>query len=301
MKLTAAAEWSVWTTTARIVVTAAATLPAARRITEAVLRDVDEACSRFRPDSELCRLPAGRPTQVSPLLAELVGVALDAARRTDGDVDPTVGGVLAELGYDRDLDRVTDTGVPVPVVTRHVPGWQRIRLTGRTLTVPAGVPLDLGATAKAFAADRCAELVSRRCGTGVLVSLGGDLATAGPAPLGGWQVLVRDRPGDPECTVTLAPDAALATSSTATRWWRRGGRRLHHIIDPATCLPAAAVWRTVSVAAPTCVLANTATTAALVRGEPAVAWLRRQRLPALLVGQDDRVITVGDWPGAVRP
>ena len=294
------AEWEVWTTTARVVVTDPETLPAARRLVESVLRDVELACSRFRPDSELSRLPAGEPVRVSRLLAELIGTALEAARLTSGDVDPTVGGILAELGYDRDLDRLPADGPALPPIRRTIPGWQRISLDGSWLTVPAGITVDLGATAKAFTADRCAELVHAQCDTGVLVSLGGDIATAGPAPLGGWQVLVRDRPGEPECTVTLAEGAALATSSTLSRWWRRGGRRLHHIIDPATCLPAAATWRTVSVAAASCVTANTATTAALVRGERALDYLRRNDFPARLVNQDGRVLTMGDWPAEVR-
>jgi thiamine biosynthesis lipoprotein len=294
-----AAEWPVWTTTARLVVTDAGALPVARRLTESVLRDVELACSRFRPDAELNRLPAGQPVRVSRLLAELVGEALEAARLTSGDIDPTVGGILADLGYDRDLDRLPADGPALPPVRRRVPGWKRIRLEGQWLTVPAGVTVDLGATAKASAADRCAALVHQYCDVGVLVSLGGDIATAGPAPLGGWQVLVRDRPGEPETTVTLAEGAALATSSTLSRWWRRGGRRLHHIIDPATCLPARATWRTVSVAAATCVTANTATTASLVRGEPALDWLRRNDLAARLVDCDGLVHTVGDWPAEV--
>ena len=293
------ADWSVWTTSARLVVTDPAALPRARRLTESVLHEVDLAASRFRPDSELSRLPADRPVPVSPLLAELVGVALAAARRTGGDVDPTVGGVLAELGYDRNLDQLPADGPALPAVRRTVPGWQRIRLDGDVLRVPAGVTLDLGATAKAFAADRCAALVREHCGGGVLVSLGGDIATAGPAPLGGWQVLVRDRPGEPESAVTLAAGAALATSSTVSRWWRRGGRRMHHIIDPSTCLPAAAIWRTASVAAPSCVLANTASTAALVRGAGARDWLRDNDFAARLVDLDGRVWTVGDRPGQV--
>jgi len=176
------------------------------------------------------------------------------------------------------------------------PGWQRIRLDGRELTVPAGVLLDLGATGKAYAADRCARIVADRCGTGVLVSLGGDIATAGPAPLGGWRILVQDQPGEPRCTIALPGGAALATSSTLSRRWRTGGQLLHHILDPRTCQPARPVWRTVSVTAHDCVEANTLTTAAIVRGESAVEWLRALRRPARLVDADGRVILLGGWP-----
>jgi FAD:protein FMN transferase len=305
------AQWPVWGTTARLVVTEPAVLPAARTLVERELAAVDAACSRFRADSELMRLtgtPAGttgpgtggahgEPVTVSPLLAELVAAALAAAARTDGDVDPTVGSALRRLGYDRDIALLPgEAHRPLRVRARPAPGWRRIRLDGRRLTVPAGTELDLGATAKAVTADRCAALVAARCRTGVLVSLGGDLATAGPAPAGGWRILVQDRPGDPACTVAVPAGSAVATSSTASRTWRRAGLILHHVLDPRTGLPATPCWRTVTVAAASCAEANTLTTAALVRGHRAPGWLRTQRCPARLVSTAGEVTTLAGWP-----
>jgi thiamine biosynthesis lipoprotein len=290
---TAAAQWPVWTTTARVVVTHEEALVDARILTEAQLTAIDKACSRFRADSEL-RACAGATTTVSPLLADLVATALKAAEDTDGDVDPTVAIALAHLGYDRDLSDVEDQGKPI--VSRKVPGWQRIRLDHRLLTIPRGIELDLGATAKAFAADRSARLIANSLRVGVLVSLGGDIATAGPPPPGGWRVLVQDQLTDPSCAVAIPAGTALATSSTSSRTWRQSGKRLHHILNPRTGLPAEPVWRSVTVAAHSCVKANTATTAALVRGAAAPAWLRSLRLPARLVRADGEVLTMGGWP-----
>ncbi|WP_462187166.1 FAD:protein FMN transferase [Frankia sp. CcWB2] len=131
---------------------------------------------------------------------------------------------------------------------------------------------------------------------GVLVSLGGDVATAGNAPEGGWRIRVQDRPGEPACTVTLAAGSAVATSSTLGRRWRRGGRLLHHILDPRTCQPAPVVWRTATVAAASCLDANTASTAAIVRGSAAVGWPRRLGMPARLVAADSSIVTTAGWP-----
>jgi FAD:protein FMN transferase len=290
------AQWSVWGTVARVVVTEPALLARATAVVEAELAAVDAACSRFRPDSELsvaCRA-GGRPVVVSPLLADLVGAALEAARQTGGDVDPTVGAALCGLGYDRDFAAVTGRAVAPAVRVFATPDWRSVQLHDCELTVPDGVLLDLGATAKAAAADRAARLVAGRLGVGVLVALGGDIATAGPAPDGGWSVLVQDRPGDPHCTVRLPAGAALATSSTAGRSWGRPGELLHHILDPRTGRPAPRVWRTVSVAASSCLRANTLSTAAVVRGHAAPELLRGG--PARLVTPELDVLRLGGWP-----
>jgi thiamine biosynthesis lipoprotein len=73
---------------------------------------------------------------------------------------------------------------------------------------------------------------------------------------------------------------------------------LHHILDPRTARPAAPVWRTVSVAAASCADANTAATAAIIRGRQAIGWLTGLRLPARLVALDGTVRTLSDWPSA---
>ena len=335
------AQWSAWSTTVRLVVTDPAALGPAREIVTGELAAVDLACSRFRDDAEIAAVhrAGGRPVPVSPLLAELVEVALAAARDTGGDVDPTLGSVLYALGYDRDYADLSSAPAvhspapavhspapavhspaqavhspaqavhspaqavhsPAPVVASlsvTAPGWRGVRLRGYELTVPAGTVLDLGATAKAWTADRCAALISARLGVGVLVGIGGDIATAGPAPDGDWQILVSDGPDQPAATVGLPAGAALATSSTISRTWQAGERRLHHILDPRTLAPARTVWRTVSVAAHTCLRANTLSTAAVVRGLAAVAWLRRLGAPARLVTAAGQVRLVGDWPAA---
>jgi thiamine biosynthesis lipoprotein len=172
----------------------------------------------------------------------------------------------------------------------------------RLLRVPPGVRLDLGATAKAWAADRSAARIAAALGCGALVSLGGDIAVSGHTPAGGWRIRVQDisgRPEDPPAgpsTVVAIHGGGLATSSTAARRWRRGGDVLHHILDPHTGLPAAPVWRTVSVAAASCTDANIASTAAIIRGRAAPDWLTGLGLPARLVDEAGQVRTINGWP-----
>jgi thiamine biosynthesis lipoprotein len=283
-----------------VVVTDPASLRLAREEVDAELDAVEVAASRFRPDSEVNALArsSGRPTVVSELLAEMIAAALAAARFTDGDVDPTVGAAMVALGYDRDFAELDPARPRAASIT--VPAtWSMIMLDDHVVTVPEGVLLDLGATAKAIAADRCAARVQRATGSGVLINLGGDIATAGPAPAGGWQILVQDSDDDPACTVAMPSGSALATSSTVRRRWRRGGDLVHHILDPRTGLSADPVWRTVTVAADTCVDANTLSTAAVIRGWSALDWIGALGFPARLVDSDRMVHTVGRWPAQI--
>jgi FAD:protein FMN transferase len=282
-------------------------LPAAREAVELELDRIDRACSRFRSDSELSRAnaQAGRWARTGPLLINAVEVALRAAALTGGDVDPTVGHALELAGYDRDWRLLDPPGVandePPTITARARHGWREIDLdrVSCAIRVPAGMSLDLGATAKAWAADSAASAAQRAGGCGTLVSVGGDVATAGSAPPNGWTVRVTDdhrgtltAPGQ---TVSIC-SGGLATSSTAVRRWSHAGRNWHHIIDPHIGVPTDATWRTVSVAAATCTDANIAATAALVRADAALGWLESLGLPARLVAEDDEVRTVGDWP-----
>lgn len=295
--ITASRDWDLWSTRARLVVTNPDTLQAAASLVDHLLADIEQAASRFRADSEIRTLrPVAGQVLLSPLLADLVSEALRTAEDTDGAVDPTVGTTLVDLGYDRDIELILDRNRPVARI-RPVPGYRTLTLRGRELTLPSHrVQLDLGATAKAVAADRCAALIADRLPTGALVSLGGDIATGGPAPDGGWQVTVHDTPEDTPVTISVPAGAAIATSSTVRRRWRRGAQAMHHIVDPATSRPASRVWRSVTVGAASCVVANGAATAAVVKGHSAPGWLVARGLPARLVDRTGAVHLVAGWP-----
>jgi thiamine biosynthesis lipoprotein len=296
-------SFSAFGTFGTLLVTKQSALTPARRILDSELRAIDLACSRFRPDSELTLLnrASGRRRPVSPLLAEALSVALRAAAATDGDVDPTCGQSLVRLGYDRDFAELASRWRAPAEPVRPVPagGWQCVGFDPDALTVQvqAGVQLDLGATAKALAADRAASAIAAATGAGALVNLGGDIAVAGQPPAGGWRVeIVAAEDGLGGRPVVAIWDGGLATSSTGSRTWRRGSQSLHHIVNPRTGRSADSCWAAVSVAAATCVDANTASTAAIIRSAAAPAWLAGLGLPARLVGADGAVSTTGKWP-----
>ncbi|MDQ2749795.1 MAG: FAD:protein FMN transferase [Actinomycetota bacterium] len=286
-----------WSCTVRLVVDHGPALRSAAADLATLLARVDAVASRFRPDSalSLANDRAGRPTPIPRLLVELIDAALDAAAQTGGAVDPTVGLAMHGLGYDRDITDVIMDGPPLagPAASRS---WRDVRLDREAglVTVPAGAALDLGATAKAYIADHAARALNRRYDTGVLVELGGDVAVAGHRT-GGWCLEVAERQGG-DGQLVLLRHGGLATSTTTVRTWRRGGRAVHHIVDPRTGRPTDGPWRTASVYAPSALAANTASTAAIVMGEGALGWLANRRLAGRLVGRDGRVVTTGTWP-----
>lgn len=293
-------------TTAVVAVTDERALARARALLESQLDAIDLACSRFRTDSELTHVNAraGTATVVSERLARALRVALDAARMSGGSVDPTLGADVRAAGYDRTfaLVRERDTW-PATLRRMRTATWEDVRLDDeqRMVFVPHGIELDLGATAKALAADDAAHAIARETGCGVLVSLGGDLSVAGDAPAGGWPVLLADdhtAPLDGDGPTVAVSTGGLATSGTAVRRWRTDEGEAHHILEPRTGRPAITPWRSVTVAAASCVDANVAATTTVVRGEEALHWLSEHGLPARAVRNDGSVVVVGGWPEA---
>ncbi len=288
-------------TTARLVIWPAGTGEAACAAIDRVLEELDRQVSRFRPDSELAGAESngGLPTLLSQGAADALTVALAAACVTGGRVDPTVGTALCDLGYDRDFAAIDQRAPLAP--SRPASGWRAVRLSGRVLRATPGIRLDLGATAKGLGADRAASAARDALGGrgGVLISLGGDVAVSGTPPQGGWPVGVSEDPSAAfaaEMQVVRLESGGLATSSVLHRRWRSGRRTVHHIVDPSSGAPVEGRWRTATVAARTCVEANTASTAALVAGEDAESWLSSHGLAARLVDRDGRVRLVGGWP-----
>ena len=290
-------------TTATVVVQEPEAADAAERILADELESIDLACSRFREDSELQMLhaSAGRPVRVGALLFDALTVALDAAERTSGAVDPTIGNAIAALGYDADLEVVQARPPAPPRALGPVAGYRHVQLhpATRAVRIPRGVRLDLGSTAKALAADRAASRIAHEIGSGALVSLGGDVAVAGTAPPGGWAVGIARESSTPAGLVeqvVAITHGGLASSATSVRAWSVGDRQVHHILDPRTGDCVAPYWVLVSATGLSCVKANIVTTAAVVWGEQALDKLAGFEQSLRLVRYDGQVFSVNGWP-----
>ncbi len=240
--------------------------------------------SRFRPESELSRLNAhaGEWVRVSPVLFEAVSVSLEAARMTDGLVTPLILPALEAAGYDHSFDPgVFAPGAPdATQAANGVPDWHDIKLDERKRLVrlPTGARIDLGGTAKGWAAQQTAEWL-RQVGP-CLVDAGGDMVARGtPDSSGGWVVLTPGTEDPDVLDSVLLVDAAIATSGVDYRRWTRDGKAFHHLIDPRTGQPAESDIVTATVCAPNAVQAEAWAKATLIGGS-------LPDFPALAVHQD---------------
>jgi thiamine biosynthesis lipoprotein len=259
----------------------------------------DMACNRFRGDSEISRLNAhrGEAVAVSETLELALDAALRAGRATGGLCDPTVLPALLALGYDRDYDELSRAGADEPADPVVTAGLDAISLDRElhTVTLSPSCQVDLGASAKALAADLVAAELSPF--GGVIVEIGGDVAVRGVGPQGPWAIGVSDTlaTNGSEPRISLA-HGGVATSSTTTRAWRAGNRIVNHIIDPRTGSFARGTYATATVSADSCVTANAFATAALLWDDDAGYHIAQAGWSGRLVRHDGSVEFVGGWP-----
>ncbi len=251
---------------------------------EGLFDERDRTFSRFQDDSELARVNrlAGRDVLVSRPFARTLGTALQVAALTDGLVDPTLGRALEAAGYDRDFALLEPDPRPTGGAARGA--WRNVRLVGQLLRVPGDVHLDLNGVVKAMTVDDALALIS---GDG-FVSAGGDLATRGPLDVA--------LPGEDAVRLVRG---SLATSGSAHRRWLRGGRLQHHLIDPATGLPADPPWEQVTVSGRTCLDADVAAKAAFLLGADGPSWLDEHRLPGRFLRASGDVVCNHTWRASV--
>jgi thiamine biosynthesis lipoprotein len=261
------------------------------------LDEIDTSANRFRADSELSILNARSEAIASSTFELALLSAQTASIATEGLCDPTVLPSLLALGYDADFADVRSRRDSPLLPRRPAPGVAALSIdvASHRVSLAPGVQLDLGATAKALAADLVADDLAKR--GGVLVEIGGDVALRGHGPHGAWSVGVSDtlsvHAAQPRVSIA---GGGIATSSRASRTWRAGGRHVHHIIDPRTGEPANGPYVVASVSSESCLRANAFATAALIWGDDAPYHLAQARCAARLVRSDGTVEFVGGWP-----
>jgi thiamine biosynthesis lipoprotein len=258
----------------------------------------ESVLSRFLPTSELCALNASSAADVavSETLYRAVEAALAAAQLSEGLVTPTTLAALERAGYDRSFEKLAGGAVASGAPTtpaEGAPDVRYIRLDESTKTVhrPVGVRLDLGGSAKGWAADQTVARLAGR--VHALIDAGGDIAVTGPRRDGmPWPIAVGS-PFDPAAhmALVLVSQGGVATSGRDFRRWHKDGKLQHHLIDPRTGEPAATDLMSVTVVGPSAREAEAVSKAVLVRGsEEGMAWLESKEAFAGLLVREDRTV-----------
>ncbi len=278
---------------------------------EATVRQLESLWSRFLPESELMRLNdhAGSAFGVSPDTFAILGFAVEAWTLSDGLFDPTLLDALIDAGYDRSFDHLHNAaeipGIAESGVRCALPPTE-IGFDPETfsVTLPAGLRLDLGGIGKGRTADIVVSMLERGGADGACVDLGGDIAVFGErAEAQTWAVAVDDptHPGT-DLAMIILDEGAVATSSPARRHWRTPAGDAHHLIDPRTGMSATTDLVAVTVVAAEAMWAEVYAKAALIAGATAgTVLLERAGLSALLVTDDAQFRPVGAIDGFMIP
>lgn len=260
-----------------------------------IFKMVENACSRFLPDSELSRLneQVGQEVALSPLLFSILQQAAQCYRETNGLFQPGVLAALEQEGYRQSIEQIcgqeikTPVSAPIAVATKlpYV-------LDDKNITIVAEEKLDLGGIAKGWAVDYTAALLQDNADG--FINAGGDLRIFGKLT-NGLTVGIEHPyiPGESMSSLSLS-SGALATSSTAKRRWKSNGEWKHHLIDPRTGTSVNSRIITVTVTAPTAVQADVwAKTVLLLGEEQGGAWIEQKGERAVWMNEFGEIWRIG--------
>jgi len=259
----------------------------------AEVRRVEAKYSRYQPQSVVSRINAAAgsaPVAIDEETAKLLDYAEACYRQSRGRFDPTSGVLRRAWRF--------EPGAAAPSANELDPllakiGWHRVERTARTIRLPiAGMEIDFGGFGKEYAVDRAALALREAGAQSAIVNLAGDLAAIGPQPGGSpWRIGVRHPRRDDAAIATIpVSSGAIATSGDYERFVEVDGVRHCHVLDPRTGRSARG-FQSVTVHAPSCLVAGSASTIAMLMGRDAgLEWLESLSLPYLAVLEDGLVV-----------
>jgi thiamine biosynthesis lipoprotein len=282
----------------RLYATGDAQAERAARAAEVEVRRLEARYSRYRGDSIATRINrsagSGQSIELDAESAALIDYAHAAWEQSEGLFDISSG--VLRRAWDFKLARVPDQARIGEVLT--LVGWHKVRWRSPRIELPvAGMELDFGGYVKEYAAD-CAAATARACGAlHGFVELGGDIALIGPHPDGApWEIGIRN-PRDPAraiATIALSR-GAIASSGDYERFFECDEKRYSHLLDPRSGWPVQGL-AAVSVVAEECLIAGTATTIAMLKGESeGLKWLQQLGLPYLCIDPGGGAHRNGSW------
>ncbi|SNY60360.1 thiamine biosynthesis lipoprotein [Arsukibacterium tuosuense] len=249
---------------------------------------IEQKYSRYRSDSVLSRLnrKAGSWQTLDAETMQLLAFADSCYQLSDGLFDISSGILRRAWQFDGSANIASQQQLDtlLPLI-----GWHKVKREANRLWLPAGMELDLGGIAKEYAVDKVMQLLSQQFSDtaipSVVVNFGGDMCCSRPREDGSlWRIGIENPAlADQAISAVGLSNGALATSGDSRRFLFKDGVRYSHIVNPKTGWPVTDAPRSVTVAAPNCLLAGMLATTALLQGRDAEAFLQTQQLQYWLV------------------
>lgn len=270
---------------------------AARRINE-----LEKLLSVTDENSEIYAVNHNGASDVSAETAELVSFALDAARKTDGALDPTIYPILSAWGFTSGSKRVPAAD-EISGLLENV-GYERVSVSGGRISLEKGMMLDLGAVAKGYAADETERVLRENGVTSALIDLGGNIQLIGSKPGGEeWRIGLKDPAGEGNVGVLTLSDCAVVTSGSYERSFTdENGTVYGHIIDPKSGRPVDNGLLSVTIIAKEGKICDALSTALFVMGEERAVgfWRENKDFDFILITENAKVLVTEGAAGKFR-
>ena len=258
----------------------------------------DRLLSTWKNDSALMRFNRSVSTQPWPVeeaMSDIVTLSLRIGAKTDGAMDITVGPLVNLWGFGPARQPVKTPDEAQIAAAKAQTGLQHLSVINRAgqqflqKDLP-GLFVDLSTVGEGYAADHLARLMEQEGISRYLVSVGGALASRGTNPQGNpWRVAIQ-KPTDQENAVQAIVDInghGISTSGSYRNYYELDGKRLSHVIDPATGRPITHKLVSVTVISPTALEADGWDTGLMVLGpEKAKAVALKEGLAVYLVTKE---------------
>ena len=270
---------------------------------KAVLEDALKECDRLEQllsktieGSDVWRInhAEGQPVEVDPVTAEVIRTALAISEISEGAFDITIAPASALWDFKAETPALPDAEALADAASRV--NWRALQLEGNTVTLPAGMMIDLGGIAKGYIGDAVRAYLENRGITSAVLAFGGNIVTIGTKPDGKlWKIGVQDidGPAMESMLVLQMGGGSAVTSGNYERGFELDGVRYHHILEPATGWPVQNSLASVTILGDSSAMGDGLSTAAFVLGEEkGLALIESMKdTEAIFILKDRTVIT----------
>jgi thiamine biosynthesis lipoprotein len=207
------------------------------------MQAVDMKFSAHNPGSPVYAFNhEGLPIE-DPEILEVVRLALQIARDTNGAFDITVAPLIELWGFYGDSPRLPPAEA-IEDCLKKIGYRQLILEDSRLKRTNPDVRIDLGGIAQGYACRQAAKVLREQGVASALIDVSGDIYALGRKGGGLWKVGVRNPRSDNLLGYVEVEDLAVVGSGDYERYFFEDGKRYHHIFNPKTGYPVEGVSAT---------------------------------------------------------